>query len=131
MLKEFKDFLLKGNIIDLAVAFVMGLAFPTVAELARRQHRHADHRRRSRQARLPRTSRSRSTSRIFHYGSFITDVIQFDGNRAPRSFLHRQAGPDDPGAPAEPDPTAEETVSDEERRHQELLAALRTRIGTG
>jgi large conductance mechanosensitive channel len=27
MLKEFKDFLLRGNLIDLAVAFVMGLAF--------------------------------------------------------------------------------------------------------
>ena len=27
MLKEFKDFLMKGNIVDLAVAFVMGLAF--------------------------------------------------------------------------------------------------------
>ena len=27
MLKEFKDFLLRGNIVELAVAFVMGLAF--------------------------------------------------------------------------------------------------------
>jgi large-conductance mechanosensitive channel len=27
MLKEFKDFLLKGNIVELAVAFVMGVAF--------------------------------------------------------------------------------------------------------
>ena len=27
MLKEFKDFLLRGNIVELAVAFVMGVAF--------------------------------------------------------------------------------------------------------
>ncbi len=27
MLKEFKDFLLRGNLVELAVAFVMGLAF--------------------------------------------------------------------------------------------------------
>lgn len=30
MLKEFRDFLLRGNILELAVAFVMGLAFAAV-----------------------------------------------------------------------------------------------------
>ena len=30
MLKEFRDFLLKGNIVELAVAFVMGVAFGAV-----------------------------------------------------------------------------------------------------
>ena len=30
MLKGFKDFLLRGNVIDLAVAFVLGLAFAAV-----------------------------------------------------------------------------------------------------
>ena len=30
MLPEFKDFLFKGNIVELAVAFVMGLAFAAV-----------------------------------------------------------------------------------------------------
>ena len=30
MLKEFKTFLMKGNLIDLAVAFVLGLAFAAV-----------------------------------------------------------------------------------------------------
>jgi large conductance mechanosensitive channel protein len=30
MLKEFRDFLFRGNIIELAVAFVMGLAFAAV-----------------------------------------------------------------------------------------------------
>jgi large conductance mechanosensitive channel len=29
-LKEFRDFLLRGNLITLAVAFVMGLAFATL-----------------------------------------------------------------------------------------------------
>ena len=27
MLREFKDFLMRGNIVDLAVAFVIGVAF--------------------------------------------------------------------------------------------------------
>ena len=30
MLKEFKEFLVRGNIVDLAVAFVMGIAFAAV-----------------------------------------------------------------------------------------------------
>ena len=30
MLKEFKDFAMKGNLVDIAVAFVMGAAFNTV-----------------------------------------------------------------------------------------------------
>ena len=32
MLREFKDFLMKGNIVDLAVAFVMGVAFAAVVD---------------------------------------------------------------------------------------------------
>lgn len=30
MIKEFKEFLLKGNLIDIAVAFILGLAFANV-----------------------------------------------------------------------------------------------------
>src|SRR6186997_2387734 len=30
MLKEFRDFLLRGNIVELAIAFVMGVAFAAV-----------------------------------------------------------------------------------------------------
>lgn len=30
MVKDFKDFLLRGNVVDLAVAFVMGVAFAAV-----------------------------------------------------------------------------------------------------
>lgn len=125
MLKEFKDFLLKGNIIDLAVAFVMGLAFaavvnslvdnivmPIIAAIIGKPDFRG----------LTFTIHKS----IFHYGSFITDVIQFAAIGAAVFFFivkpvqmilaRRRA-----------DPTAEETVSDEERRHQELLAALRAR----
>jgi len=30
VIKEFRDFLMRGNLVELAVAFVMGLAFATV-----------------------------------------------------------------------------------------------------
>ena len=30
MLKEFRDFLLKGNVVDMAVGFIFGAAFATV-----------------------------------------------------------------------------------------------------
>jgi len=30
MLKDFRDFLLRGNIVELAIAFVMGVAFAAV-----------------------------------------------------------------------------------------------------
>ena len=30
MIKEFRDFLLRGNIVELAIAFVMGVAFAAV-----------------------------------------------------------------------------------------------------
>ena len=76
MLKEFRDFLLRGNIVELAVAFVMGLAFaavvnslvnnlvmPIVAMIIGK----------------PDFSDLTFTinDAVFHYGAFITDVIQF------------------------------------------------------
>jgi large conductance mechanosensitive channel len=124
MLKEFKDFLIKGNIIDLAVAFVMGLAFaavvnslvsnlvmPIIAAIIGK----------------PDFNNLTFTihKSVFHYGSFITAVIQFVSIGAAVFFfivkpvqmiVARRAV-----APAEP------VVPDEERRHQELLAALRAR----
>ena len=36
MLKEFRDFLMRGNLVELAVAFVMGLAFARAHQLVRR-----------------------------------------------------------------------------------------------
>ncbi|HSC92397.1 MAG TPA: large conductance mechanosensitive channel protein MscL [Gaiellaceae bacterium] len=120
MLTEFKDFLFRGNILELAVAFVMGLAFaavvnslvsnlvmPIVAMVIGK----------------PDFSDLTFTinDAVFRYGAFITDVIQFLAIAAAVFFfivkpvnmmLARRRGP------------AEEGMPDEERRHQELLAAL-------
>jgi large conductance mechanosensitive channel len=121
MLKEFRDFLLRGNIVELAVAFVMGLAFaavvnslvndlitPIIAAI------------------IGKPDFSGLTFTIndakFRYGSFITSAIQFVSIAAAVFFfivkpvdmlLKRYRSP------------AEEGLPDEERRHQELLAALR------
>ena len=124
MLKEFKDFLMKGNIVDLAVAFVMGVAFgavvnslvdnivmPIVAMIIGK----------------PDFSDLTFTinDAVFRYGAFLTDVITFVATAAAIFFfvvkpvgamLARMKGREE----------AEE-ISDEERRHQELLAALRAR----
>lgn len=124
MLKEFKDFLMKGNIVDLAVAFVMGVAFgavvnslvdnivmPIVAMIIGK----------------PDFSDLTFTinDAVFRYGAFLTDVITFLATAAAIFFfvvkpvgamLARMKGREET-----------EEVSDEERRHQELLAALRAR----
>ena len=120
MLKEFRDFLLRGNILELAVAFVMGLAFaavvnslvndlimPVIAMI------------------IGKPDFSGLTFTIndakFRYGAFITHLIQFTAIAASVFFFivkpvdallkrHKSA--------------AEEGMPDEERRHQELLAAL-------
>jgi large conductance mechanosensitive channel len=120
MLKEFRDFLLRGNILELAVAFVMGLAFaavvnslvndlimPVIAMI------------------IGKPDFSGLTFTIndakFRYGAFITNLIQFVAIAASVFFfivkpvdalLKRHKSP------------AEEGMPDEERRHQELLAAL-------
>ena len=124
MLRELKDFLFRGNIVELAVAFVIGVAFatvvnslvnnlvmPIVAMLIGK----------------PDFSSLTFTinDAVFRYGAFITDVIQFAAIGAAVFFfvvkpvqmmLARGRG--------EP---AEEAMPDEERRHHELLAALRAR----
>src|SRR6476660_896833 len=76
MLKEFRDFLLRGNIVELAVAFVMGLAFaavvnslvnnlvmPIIAMIIGK----------------PDFSDLTFTinDAVFRYGAFLTDLIQF------------------------------------------------------
>jgi large conductance mechanosensitive channel len=123
MLKEFKDFLVRGNIVDLAVAFVMGIAFaavvnslvdnlvmPIIAAIIGK----------------PNFSDLTFTinDAVFRYGAFITDLIQFAAIAAAVFFFivkPMQAMKSRFGAPAE------EVVSDEERRHQELIAVLRAR----
>jgi large conductance mechanosensitive channel len=125
LLTEFKEFLMKGNLVELAVAFVMGLAFaavvnslvenlvmPIIAMIVGK----------------PDFSDLTFTinDAVFRYGAFITDVIQFLAIAAAVYFfvvkpvqmaLARRGGRD----------AEEEAPSDEERRHQELLAALRSR----
>ena len=124
MLKEFRDFLLRGNIVELAVAFVMGVAFaavvnslvdnlvmPIIAMIIGK----------------PDFSDLAFTinDAVFRYGAFITALITFIAIAAavfffivkPMDMLEkRRAKGEEP-----------EVVSDEERRHQELLAALSTR----
>jgi large conductance mechanosensitive channel len=123
MLKEFRDFLLRGNIVELAVAFVMGLAFaavvtslvsdlimPIIAAIIGKPNFDD----------LTFTINGAT----FRYGAFITHVIQFIAIAVAVFFVvvkpvdallrrHRSA--------------AEEGMPDEERRHQELLAALQGR----
>ena len=121
MVKEFRDFLLRGNILELAVAFVIGLAFaavvnslvndlimPVIAMIIGKPD-FGD---------LTFTINDAN----FRYGAFITSVIQFVAVAAAVFFfvvkpvnalLRRYRSP------------AEEGMPDEERRHQELLAALR------
>ena len=120
MIKEFKDFLLRGNLLELAVAFVMGLAFaalvtsfvddlvmPVVAMIFGK----------------PDFSDLTFTinDAVFRYGSFLTALITFVTTAAAIFFfvvkpmtalLARTRKP------------GEDEVTDEERRHQELLAAL-------
>jgi large conductance mechanosensitive channel len=126
VIQEFKDFLFRGNIVELAVAFVMGVAFaalvnslvdnlvmPIIAMIIGK----------------PDFSDLTFTinDAVFRYGAFITDVIQFLAIAAAVFFFivkpmqamlaRRQKTP------------AEEGMPDEERRHQELLAAL-GRVGS-
>ena len=121
MLKEFRDFLFRGNIVELAVAFVMGVAFATVVTSL------VDNLVMPVIAMLigkPDFNDLTFTinDAVFRYGAFITDVIQFLAIAAAvfffivkpvDSLLLRSRGP------------VEEGMPDEERRHQELLAALR------
>jgi large conductance mechanosensitive channel len=120
MIQEFRDFLMKGNIVELAVAFVMGVAFgavinslvdnlvmPVIAMIIGK----------------PDFSGLTFTinDAVFRYGAFITDVISFVAIAAavffvivkPMQAVQARRKPE------------EAVVSDEERRHQELLVAIR------
>ena len=122
MLQEFRDFVLRGNIVELAVAFVMGLAFaavvnslvenlvmPVIATIIGK----------------PDFSDLTFTvnDAVYRYGAFITDLIQFLAIAAavfffvvkPIQAMTAQLGRT----------PAEEGMPDEERRHQELIAVLR------
>jgi len=120
MIKEFRDFLMRGNLVELAVAFVMGLAFaalitsfvddlimPIVAMI------------------IGKPSFNDLTftinDAIFRYGAFLTAAITFVSTAAAIFFFVVKPA----NALNSRFETPEEAaVSDEERRHQELLAAL-------
>ncbi|HEY7002935.1 MAG TPA: large conductance mechanosensitive channel protein MscL [Gaiellaceae bacterium] len=125
MLKEFRDFVLRGNIVELAVAFVLGVAFgalitsfvdnllmPVVAMIIGKPDF--------------RDLTFTINDSVFRYGAFLTDAIAFLAIAAAVFFFvvkpidmlrERRRGPEEEGLP------------DEERRHQELLAAL-SQIGS-
>jgi len=122
VLTEFKDFILRGNIVELAVAFVMGLAFaavvnslvdnlvmPIVAMIIGK----------------PDFSGLTFTinDAVFRYGAFITDAIQFVAIAAAVFFF--VVKPMQTVLKRLTRPAQEEGMPDEERRHRELLDALR------
>jgi large conductance mechanosensitive channel len=123
MLREFRDFLTRGNLVELAVAFVMGLAFaaliasfvndlvlPIVAMIFGQPDFSA----------LDFTI----NDAVFRYGAFITAAITFVTTAvAIFFFVVKPVGT----LMARMEKPTEEEVTDEERRHQELLAALRAR----
>ena len=121
MLKEFRDFLMRGNIVELAVAFVMGLAFaalinslvndlvmPVIAMIIGK----------------PDFSDLTFTinDAVFRYGAFITAAIQFLAIAAAVFFFIVKPMTAIMARMRKPD--AEE-VTDEERHHRELLEAIR------
>jgi len=121
MLREFRDFLLRGNIVELAVAFVMGLAFaavvtslvddlltPVIAMIIGR----------------PDFSDLTFTvnDAVFRYGAFLTALLTFVTVAAAIFFF--VVKPVNAVLSRMQQPAADE-VTDEERRHRELLAAIR------
>jgi large conductance mechanosensitive channel len=121
MLKEFRDFLLRGNIVELAVAFVLGVAFgalvksfvdnlvmPVIAMIIGK----------------PDFSDLTFTinDAVFRYGAFITDAVSFVAIAAAVFFF--VVKPIEALLSRRRPTAAEEGMPDEERRHQELLAAL-------
>ena len=121
MLRDFKDFLMRGNIVELAVAFVIGVAFaavvnslvndlimPIIAMIIGK----------------PDFSDLTFTinDAVFRYGAFITASITFIATAAAIFFfVVKPMG----AIMARMRKSEDEIVSDEERRHQELLAAIR------
>jgi large conductance mechanosensitive channel len=125
MITEFRDFLMRGNLVELAVAFVMGLAFaalitafvddlvmPIVAMIIGK----------------PDFSGLTFTinDAVFRYGAFLTAAITFVSTAAAIFFFVVKPFEAWNARTRTPE---EGAASDEERRHQELLAAVRG-IGT-
>jgi large conductance mechanosensitive channel len=122
MLREFRDFLLRGNIVELAIAFVLGVAFgalitsfvdnllmPVVAMIIGKPDF--------------RELTFTINDSVFRYGAFLTDAIAFVAVAAAVFFF--VVKPMDALRARRAGGAEEEGLPDEERRHQELLAALR------
>jgi large conductance mechanosensitive channel len=121
VLQELKDFLFRGNIVELAVAFVMGLAFATVVTSL------VDNLLMPVVAMVigkPDFSDLTFTinDAVFRYGAFITEAIQFVAIAAAVFFF--VVKPVQAMLARSRREPVEEGMPDEERRHQELLAAL-------
>ena len=123
ILRDFRDFILQGNLITLAVAFVMGVAFAALVTAF-----VADIITPIIGAIFGKSDFSSETFTIngshFLYGSFINAMITFVSIAAAVFFFivkpyeivqARRTRGEEEAAP-----------SDEERRHQELLAALQS-----
>ncbi|HXY17694.1 MAG TPA: large conductance mechanosensitive channel protein MscL [Gaiellaceae bacterium] len=124
ILKDFKDFLMQGNLITLAIAFVMGGALADllkafVADIV-----------------TPiigvifgKTDFGSLTfslnSSLFGYGAFISAIITFSTIAAAVFFFIVK--PYEMATERRSRGEEEAPVSDEERRHQELIAVLRER----
>ena len=121
MIKEFRDFLLRGNLVELAVALVIGLAFaalvtafveglimPIVAMILGKPDFS--------------TLFFTINGAVFAYGSVLTALITFVTTAAAIFFF--VVKPVNAIMARMTKPAADE-VTDEERRHQELLAAIR------
>ena len=121
MIRDFRDFLMRGNLVELAVAFVMGLAFaalvtsfvndlimPIVAMIIGK----------------PDFSDLTFTinDAVFRYGAFLTAAITFISTAAAIYFF--VVRPFD-ALRARMTKPEEAAVDDDERRHQELIAAIR------
>jgi large conductance mechanosensitive channel len=120
MIKDFRDFLMRGNLVDLAVAFVIGLAFasmitsfvndlimPIIAMIIGK----------------PDFSGLTFTinDAVFRYGAFLTAAITFVSTAAAIFFFVVKPYEAVNARMRKPE---QEAISDEERRHQEILAAL-------
>jgi large conductance mechanosensitive channel len=121
MIREFRDFLMRGNLVELAVAFVIGLAFaalitsfvddllmPIVAMIIGK----------------PDFSDLTFTinDAVFRYGAFITALITFVSTAAAIFFFVVKPFDTLRSRMTKPEEAA---VDDDERRHQELIAAIR------
>ena len=77
MLRGFRDFMLRGNVVDLAIAVVIGAAFGAVVTAFVDRLRHAADRAPSAASRTSATLAFTINGSVFLYGSTLTALITF------------------------------------------------------